>query len=230
MPNWVMNIVTFSGEQKVIDALLAAVKGNNEQLFDFNKIIPMPKDLDIEDMGNCLEPFEKLVEECGGYEKVTEQAKEVWIAKYEDKDSAERHFELGRKMYLNQQKYGYSTWYDWCIDNWGSKWNACNCELVDNNMVVFQTAWSPVKPIIEKLAELFPKVGIFYQYAEEQIGYYVGEEEYADGVLEYSNDFDEYSKEAYEKYADIWCCDLEAEGYVYDEELGTYVYREQDYE
>tara|TARA_A100001015_G_C14768699_1_gene624338 strand:+ start:107 stop:868 length:762 start_codon:yes stop_codon:yes gene_type:complete len=47
-----------------------------------------------------------------------------------------------------EKKYGHSNWYDWCLSNWGTKWNASEvsyaidptgCELIYN----FCTAWNP---------------------------------------------------------------------------------------
>lgn len=63
-------------------------------------------------------------------------------------------------------------WYDWNINNWGTKWNAreVSVDRMADNCVsyYFDTAWSPPTPIIEKLAKLFPTVKIHYRYEEEQ--------------------------------------------------------------
>ena len=47
MPNHIMNRLRLSGDRNRIDELLESVKGDKTVL-DFNKIIPMPKSLDIE--------------------------------------------------------------------------------------------------------------------------------------------------------------------------------------
>lgn len=49
---------------------------------------------------------------------------------------------LGRQAFENLEKYGCATWYDWCVQNWGTKWNACNCALSGekNSVLVFLTA------------------------------------------------------------------------------------------
>ena len=47
MPNYVKNIVTITATKEQLDNLLNEVK-SEESCFDFNKIIPMPKSLDIE--------------------------------------------------------------------------------------------------------------------------------------------------------------------------------------
>lgn len=57
-----------------------------------------------------------------------------------------------------REKYGKNNWYDWSLDNWGTKWNAYNFKLVkedDNNLhIEFDTAWAPPTPIFEKLEEM----------------------------------------------------------------------------
>lgn len=45
------------------------------------------------------------------------------------------------------KKYGYESWYDWRVANWGTKWDLCDPTItrVDDNTVMIncQTAWSP---------------------------------------------------------------------------------------
>ncbi len=52
---------------------------------------------------------------------------------------------------------GIPNWYDWQIENWGTKWNAYEQSLEDLGYGVlelrFDTAWSPPFPIIEALRE-----------------------------------------------------------------------------
>lgn len=50
----------------------------------------------------------------------------------------------------NIEKYGYSDWYTWCINNWGTKWDingdVGDADESDDGLSVlmsFDTAWSP---------------------------------------------------------------------------------------
>lgn len=46
-------------------------------------------------------------------------------------------------------------WYDWCIQNWGTKWSGYDGRFNDEQTAFsFDTAWSPPLPIIKKLAEI----------------------------------------------------------------------------
>jgi hypothetical protein len=51
-----------------------------------------------------------------------------------------------------------SGWYDWRIENWGTKWDVYNatCDRMDANTLVlrFDTAWSPPMPVYEKLTDM----------------------------------------------------------------------------
>ena len=70
-------------------------------------------------------------------------------------------------------------WWDWRIQNWGTKSNSYDdhVDTVDDETVEyeFSTAWSPPKPVIEKLREQYPDVSITAFYDEpamEIAGYY----------------------------------------------------------
>ena len=70
-------------------------------------------------------------------------------------------------------------WYHWCIDNWGTKWEAdiTGFEVLDYDTLEgeFQTAWSPPEGVIAKLREKFPDVSFSCFYDEpgcEAAGYY----------------------------------------------------------
>lgn len=48
--------------------------------------------------------------------------------------------------------YGKYNWYDWSIEHWGTKWDACHVQYTPE-CVMFSTAWCPPFPWLEKLAE-----------------------------------------------------------------------------
>jgi hypothetical protein len=101
------------------------------------------------------------------------------------------------------EKYGKNNWYDWSIENWGTKWNARDSIIdYENKEITFDTAWSPPIPIIEKLTQLFP-YRMLYICANEDIGSTVYKEEFFNGLL---NDYCiiDYSDEAYEIAFELW--------------------------
>jgi hypothetical protein len=66
----------------------------------------------------------------------------------------------------NREKYGYSSWYDFNVANWGTKWDveSSNVEIEDANTVTagFDSAWSPPTTAYERLMELGFEVEAFY--------------------------------------------------------------------
>ena len=59
----------------------------------------------------------------------------------------------------NVEKYGYANWYDFCVNEWGTKWDfgggdGIN-EVAKNSLTVyFESAWSPPIRAYEKLTDL----------------------------------------------------------------------------
>ena len=54
-------------------------------------------------------------------------------------------------------KYGADNWYDWSINNWGTKWNACDTEVEqrDGTLIYrFDTAWDAPRNIAEALLRM----------------------------------------------------------------------------
>ena len=63
-------------------------------------------------------------------------------------------------------KYGFQSWYDWCIANWGTKWDLCECTATrnDDNSVTltFDTAWAPPIDAYETLEGQGFEIEAFY--------------------------------------------------------------------
>ena len=85
---------------------------------------------------------------------------------------------------LMREKYGYSDWYDWAVNNWGTKWDADVHSWErdgDNDVYIsFNTAWAPPIELYDKMtAEGWEVNGT---YCEEGMCF-VGE--YIDGIENY---------------------------------------------
>ena len=168
MPNWVKNIVRTSDEtmQKIKE------KYFTEGSLDFNKIIPMPKSLQltrgsITDMaifyafmkkdskeqleiaeilknkedfiyGNYLNKI-KHYYDLGHFKNIEESAKKYFPEDVARELNIKTLEELGDAYISNIKNYDSDTWYDWSIENWGTKWNSSRCSY-DNNTIIFETA------------------------------------------------------------------------------------------
>jgi hypothetical protein len=102
------------------------------------------------------------------------------------------------------------NWYNWNVSNWGTKWNACRCELTRSEQKLvynFDTAWAPPMPVIEKFAEKFSAVDFTFSYHEEQG--WGGNLEVAKGALVKHDQYDipETHRESIERRGWCFCTD-----------------------
>jgi aryl-phospho-beta-D-glucosidase BglC (GH1 family) len=66
---------------------------------------------------------------------------------------------LEAKHKANFEKYGYSNWYDFCVGEWGTKWDVGNsnepaADIDGGLMLTFESAWAPPCDAYAKLTEL----------------------------------------------------------------------------
>ena len=69
----------------------------------------------------------------------------------------------------NKAEFGYNSWYDWCINEWGTKWDVGDGNGIqtwdDHELIVyFDSAWSPPIAAYEKLLDLgFTVYATYYE-------------------------------------------------------------------
>lgn len=117
-----------------------------------------------------------------------------------------------------QQEQGTPDWYNWNINNWGTKWNACDSFSVEEDdeeiKVCFDTAWSPPEKwfyaFCDKLKDISRGITAQLRYEESGLwfaGTYVLE---SDGYIyqhegEMINISDTTRKEIkYDSKMDVW--------------------------
>lgn len=127
------------------------ISGNKEQLeiFKQKSIIKSGMNLDIFVMDGLI----TMPEELAICEDMTPEQKSERIA-----------------------KYGYNNWFDWRFENWGSKWDAQEPEIQEDEdglTINFDTAWSPAIPYVKQVAKMFPDL-IFDLYFMETGEWFAG--------------------------------------------------------
>jgi hypothetical protein len=241
MPNYVRNRLSFAGPKNDIQKMLETIK--NDELgigtIDFNKIIPMPEELMIE-CGSRTTNGLKAVDQYIKDNRLNDYLCKARIDELQDilnKHSAELPeteqdtWDIGVKSAVNIVKFGYPNWYDWSVDTWGTKWNACGySEGIDYSEFEhfeFDTAWSAPVPVLTKLSEMFPKIDIHHKWADEDFGQNVGDVMYRNGKI-YMDLTPSSSKECLELASDVWEYDLEELGYFPNKNGDGYVFTERD--
>ena len=70
---------------------------------------------------------------------------------------------------LNRVTHGYGNWYDFCVNEWGTKWDVGSDDGVLNDIeggiiVSFDSAWAPPCAAYEKLTEMgFKILAMYYE-------------------------------------------------------------------
>lgn len=204
MPNWVQNNLSIKGDHEIVAACLDLCK-SDKSTFDFNQIVPMPKELDIADSSsnNCAIKYYLTTlsdEEVANVRNILQRVPDVFfgtldntirLTSYpsflkEDFDKNNKKWiSLAKTLINNCDKYGFPTWYEWRCHNWGTKWNSSEvgiCNTGNEAVVSFQTAWDCAYPIVKRLSEEFPDLLFTISFADEDLGNNCGEYTFINGI------------------------------------------------
>ena len=85
----------------------------------------------------------------------------------------------------NIEKHGFRDWYDWNVNNWGTKWDFAleNVERQDANTVTaaFDSAWAPPTEAYRQLCALgFEIEAMYYEPGMGFVGKFTGDESWCD--------------------------------------------------
>ena len=197
----ITNRLLFVGNAERINELFEDIKSDKDGIgtLDFNKLIPMPEELNIEcssaaDRG--LAQYKVFVSEYMfskglkqiDYLNIPEESELLHLKYY--KNISKEEWELGKKAYRNQIKYGARDWYHWAIQNWGLKCNAYGFKTPEKrepNKISFDTPDYAPHRIIWMIAEKYPDIEITHEWTSEALGTYCGSKIYRNGILSEEN-------------------------------------------
>lgn len=184
MPNWCYQKLSVSGAETDIAKFKQAYL-NHEQKLELNRVIPMPPELDIEEgsVGRngydaLFGDWKKLFQYPAWQAKIPKEAmesREAYVAWMQETDPAA--LDLGKKYKSNLDQHGHRNWWSWRIENWGTKWEIGSDQqsLVEENdsslCIMFETAWSPIHPVLIKMGGRFPDLRFDLFYLDEGGGF-----------------------------------------------------------
>lgn len=165
MPNWCENKLTVRGTKEALNKFLTecfSVDSYGDKYLDFNKIIPEP-----------LVP-----QDCESL-YIIPQGENINLA-FDDE-----------RTWFN--------WYSWHCNKWGTKWNSAHCFICEPEDILreslteisiwFDTAWSPCRPIINKLIDIYTNLNFDYCFFEPG-NWFGGRTTYSDQGVYYEEDYD----------------------------------------
>ena len=173
MPNWCSNNLY--------------IKGDEAEIKRFVDEVTLPKNPEV--------PFTEYSIIHKLYPCPTELAETVkgFYANNEDGTKSEKQIAMELQQEKNLVKYGYETWWDWCVEKWGTKWGDHDTDVLyaDSNFleIYFQSAWSPPTEAFKYISTLFPTLTFVLGYQEQGCGF-VGACAYRNG-----NSFESYSED-----------------------------------
>lgn len=223
MPNHVKNRVEIVGTPEQIRAVLDSIstnhdasphkscdgrttyrKKNDEMSFGWlDENTGMFSRRNMESVHGVPDGYDVLIDpayvHCPDFNKIIPQPENIFNGDLSEEDR------------LRCEKDGIPNWYDWNVENWGTKWNSYSCHVESEKIFTFETAWSAPLPIMRQLGKMFPNVTFNYSWADEDTGFNCGHgtikgDEFFVSRLE-NNSYDAYML-AFSLWPDIKKCYL----------------------
>jgi hypothetical protein len=94
-------------------------------------------------------------------------------------------------------------WYEWSIENWGTKWDVSETFEDENGYICFDTAWSTPIEVIRHLSERYQGLTFEVSFADEDLGSNTGCYSFRNGMEV------EYTPYGTEEACGIWGYDYE---------------------
>ena len=145
MPNWCYNRMNVTGDRESLVKLTEAITRKHDPSLAETTMGVEQVDYDLTILFPVPEPL---------------AIRAVFLSTETDDPEYQ---ELLKKYEANKAEYGHTTWYDWCINNWSTKWSPRIEEWTINDYpngseiyAYYETAWSPADGLICEVSKQFP--------------------------------------------------------------------------
>lgn len=194
MPNWCYHKLRLEGDPaRIADFRNRYCLANGA--LQLERVVPMPTELDVDDGSDLFHAdlalhgdWDQLLalpwfRAAPPAAKTSRAALIAWM---------EREYpnvlKLGRQAMSNRERFGFPTWWGWRNKHWGTKWeiDARSGRIEEPGPGIvefhFDTAWSPILPVLEAMTRAYPALCFRMAYADEGGGF-AGTATAASGVV-----------------------------------------------
>jgi hypothetical protein len=194
MPNWCSNTLDIRAKTKEdLDDFLEKAKNENYE-FSLESLYPIPEELKV-GSHRYLQSYDPIEIEKTHRENAE---KYKWNMSEEDlQKKIDEEIAIAEQYAENKKKYGAVSWYDWCVEKWGTKWDVEGYVSRGGDTdahITFESAWSPPTYWLEHVAPQFPNLKFQLNYREEGVGFegstYAYRDEFNDECREMLSDYD----------------------------------------
>ena len=194
MPNNYRNRLTLRGERETLEKVFDSIRtrgafnDGSDRVFDFDKVIPTPDELNIEcdvlaDVVVLLYMRQaRFTMVAAPYDPMVKKAEKRY--KEWNDDMKAKMEKLARQYLANIAKYEYPNWYSYHLDKWGTKWNTYGANVRKGDSLEYETANGYPKPVVEELSRKWPDVEFDLTAADEDIGSYTIKGTFKNGVFD----------------------------------------------
>ena len=151
MPNWCSNTLFVEGDLNALQDFkkrVLKVNENNIVEFTMQELMPTPQEL-------------------------LEMTSPVSYRGDESDDEAKAKFE--KHCEELKEKYGHMDWYNWRVENWGTKWDVSESDVDEMEgkslNIHYTTAWAPNDGFIKFASKVYPSLNFRLSYEEAGMGF-----------------------------------------------------------
>ncbi len=180
-PTWVECHLEVTGPSNEVEFFAGMALGKEDRNYlEFNYLLPLPEDLNLEKNSATDLIYKAKYSD----DEVVKTLLELdWIKRKASNRQELIEFAISRnpeceeaadKYKSNYDKYGFTTWKDWCEENWGTKWSAQQTRLSGSPVpgikthstlhYHFNTIWSPPIPLFKIVGYNYNKLEFLLEY------------------------------------------------------------------
>lgn len=171
MPDWNHNVLLLKTKPEIFDKIIKEVHSDTSD-FDFNKILPQPKGLFLENtpaipveglaylQKNDQDKYQEVIQAAikfNKFEKFLEWRPASLPAIVADNEkSARKPTDTESKMIESFIATGCFSWFDWNVQNWGTKWSAQEANINPKSQAIeFDTPWCAPTKLLQAFANKY---------------------------------------------------------------------------